>query len=567
MAGKTNATASQIDKTSYFWTGLCGICHPGGGPSEFDRDGRKYWSAATGHFGYETLGRTAAQVALDGDYALVSTSGALSPAPWHVTGVAEADCLMCHRRERAIVNGMNMNWIWRSGTLRGGAALVDQLGSPVPAYAAAATAGQGWLSAITLPPQPPGVPPLATMLQVDYQPGVSGGSLVAGAGGSLALSGASIAGRPVDFACWGCHATADTKKRGDVWFNAQQDVHYAAFNHLDDADPSNDVPPGRSTACTRCHPSGAGHDLAKGDEFLSSVQNETDFAGFRTCGGCHAAEGPDRDPRAPVPTSPIHTRHGHQQKLSCEFCHIPFKRTAADQAVDNATTGSTIGYSTAAFLSADPLNPGSPDKTRWYPSFKWRHDRDGFDRLYPVKALLSSWWGDWDRNGTPGALGDDIVQPVILWRVRQITGGAPLPGVTDDNGDGKPEVNRPAEIALCLQALKGNDSHGNPVAANPVLVKGGRIWFEDPSVPEGVGSFPYEGTGIKVESEHPFMVSHDVLPASQALGAASCGDCHPYYSGGLPTPVFDRRILVDPFDVNSLPAYKTVRQITGLSPF
>ena len=68
MAGKTNANASQIDKTSFWWTGLCGICHPGGGPTEFDRDGEQYYDAKTGQFGYEKLGKTAGQVTLDGDY-------------------------------------------------------------------------------------------------------------------------------------------------------------------------------------------------------------------------------------------------------------------------------------------------------------------------------------------------------------------------------------------------------------------------------------------------------------------------------------------------------------------
>ena len=33
---------SEMDKSSYFWTQNCGVCHPGGGPSEYDRKGNRY---------------------------------------------------------------------------------------------------------------------------------------------------------------------------------------------------------------------------------------------------------------------------------------------------------------------------------------------------------------------------------------------------------------------------------------------------------------------------------------------------------------------------------------------
>jgi hypothetical protein len=43
LAPKTNASAVTIDITSAtFITAGCGNCHPGGGPLEFDRDGKRY---------------------------------------------------------------------------------------------------------------------------------------------------------------------------------------------------------------------------------------------------------------------------------------------------------------------------------------------------------------------------------------------------------------------------------------------------------------------------------------------------------------------------------------------
>lgn len=583
MAAKDNARASDIDKTSFWWTGMCGACHPGGGPSEFDRDGRKYFDVATGKFGYESLGKAAADVLLDGDYAEVSNvNGALRAAPWDKTGVAEADCLFCHRADRTVTSGKNMNWIWRAASLRGKDALVDSGGGPVPGYAAAATAAQGWFSAIALNPSvPAGQPPQATSLDISYQPGVDAGTLLVEPDQTLRLAPTAISAVPTDYACWGCHITPEVRKRGRVWFDATKDVHYAGFNRLRDADPSNDVPATASTACTRCHPSGADHNIAKGNTTLGTARDDTDFAGFRTCRDCHLRDSPLRDPEAPV----VDTRPGGEERLrahqvvrhldllSCDVCHIPFKTDPADMVIDMATTGQTPILSTQKFLSADPLDPTATDKTRWYPSFTWKKDQDGVLRLFPMKVLLTAWWGEWDRNGTPADRSDDRIAPIPLWRVRGVTAGAPLAGAADDTGDGTKEVNTPAEIALYIAALRGNDRYGVPVALNPVLVKGGKVYHDDGA--GGVAHFEVEGSGIKTESAHPFAADHNVLPASEALGsfagAAGCAECHKTMNGNQPTRVFDRKILVDPWGEDGKPIYKTVRELVllprGLDPW
>jgi hypothetical protein len=558
LAGKTNANASSIDKTSFWWTGLCGICHPGGGPTELDRDGELYFDAKTGQFGYEKLGKTAGDVTLDGDYAEVNTStGALRAAPWDTTGVAQADCLLCHRADRTVNGGMNMNWIWRTATLRAKDKLVDSGSASVPAYAAASTAGQGWFSDLQMATTPPGKPPMASSLDIDYQEGVTNGSLVEKTDGLYVAAGA-IAETPRDYACWGCHLTPDMKKRGREWFNPDSDVHYQKFNNLDDGDTGNDIMAGDSTACTYCHPAGLSgmdlnHNIAKGNATLGSVRNDTDYTGFRTCADCHLASSTDRDPNAPVPPS-SYTGHNarHREILSCEACHVPSKATPADLVVDNSVTGSTVGYKTSDFLSADPLDPTDTDKSKWYPSFVLRADRDGVDRMFPVKLLLSIWWGDWDQNGTPTDKTDDVIKPIPLWRARQIISGLTVPA---DN-----KVNTLAEIYTYITALKGNDSHGVQVAANPVLVKGGQVWHDDGA--GSVTSFEYHGTGIKTESSHPFSVNHNVRPGSEALGSTSCNECH---NGG--TPVFDRLILVDPFGPDGQPVYKTVRELLGVDPW
>jgi hypothetical protein len=88
LAPKKNTDARAIDMTSFdFVTATCGNYHPGGGPLEFDREGRRYdaWMAdpASGLV-------AGAENGLDGDY---------YKARWSETGVIEADCLLCHLPE------------------------------------------------------------------------------------------------------------------------------------------------------------------------------------------------------------------------------------------------------------------------------------------------------------------------------------------------------------------------------------------------------------------------------------------------------------------------------------
>ncbi|MHC4956419.1 MAG: hypothetical protein ACYTGZ_21465, partial [Planctomycetota bacterium] len=183
MAAKTNTSPSEMDKTSFWWAGLCGVCHTGGGPTEFDRDGYKYWDAKSKMFGYEMLGKEEQDIHrvghYDGDYTEVNTSnGSIRTAPWDKTGVLENDCLYCHRTDRALDGPMAMNWVWRAATLRAKDKLLDSDKNDVPAFAAAATASQGWFSDFALNLNvPAGKPPMATLLDIDYDVGINNGTL------------------------------------------------------------------------------------------------------------------------------------------------------------------------------------------------------------------------------------------------------------------------------------------------------------------------------------------------------------------------------------------------------
>jgi len=585
LSPKQGAHESDMDLTTFAWIGDCGTCHTGGGPGEFDRDGVRLYDPPTGRFGYEVLGKTAEQVALDGDYTVLDpATGDLSLARWDLTGIAEPDCLFCHTPDPKWKNNPYpynpldyKRQDWRRATLAAKTNLVDGSGHPVPAYAAAGPAGQGWFS---------GSPPTTAnpKLQIDYSVGVNLGMLAQAPDGVLNLIAQSVDRPPRDVVCWGCHNASGGIRGGDPWFD-ERVVHYARWNKLTDDDPSNDVPIHKSRGCNYCHPGNLDHNFAKGNNPNNVFRDELDWVNFRSCRDCHmpllsnGEPNPRKHPNAPdVPgsaiihliTDPI-TGRGPFDIVSCQGCHIPYPLVGPVPAVgDRTVTGTSISYSTDAFYSADPLNPSDPDKSRWYAGLAHKVDSDGVTRLFPARLSHTCYWGDWDQKGTPDDRSDDVVAPIAAWRVRQITGGNPLPVATDDNGDGKLEINRDEEILAYIAALKGVDSYGRQVAANPVLVKGLRIWYEDPGAPGGVSSFDPESFGMKVEWGTKRGLSHSVLPKEFSLGynavnpELGCRDCH--RPATLDSPVFDRLVLVDPWGTDGRPVYKTVRQLTGMNP-
>ena len=557
-AGKQNADESHFDLTTFGWVGDCAGCHVGGGPGEFDLDGQRFWDRATGLFGFEQLGKTWDDVALDGDYAQIDSFGNLTQARWDITGLAEPDCLYCHTPDPDWASEPDMRNAWRSAALAAKTELVDNQGQSVPAYEAAGPAGQGWFSSMET-----NAAGAATVLQLDYSVGVGDGSLVDYPDRTLALKSSAVDSTPRDKACWSCHSGAAVI-RGDVWFD-ERIVHYAKFNNLNDADPANDVSPEHSTTCNYCHPGDLDHNFAKGNNPIIRWRDETDWVGFRSCRECHLWNSLDPHPDAPVvggESDPVevHRVDAMMDKLSCAFCHIPYPMASPSWGVLDLSAGIPGFYMTNEFYSADPLNPDDPDKSRWYAGFKAKTDSDGQTRFFPEALFHYVYWGDWDQNGTPEDRSDDVVAPIPMWRIRDVTGGgAHLPVVTDDNGDGKKEINRPEEILAYIQALKGNDHHGRQVAANPVLSKGYRIFYEDPQAPGGVNSFNPDEAGMHVEHGGRLGLSHSVLPASEAWGAGrDCDVCH--RDDGL-SPVFDRKFLVDPFGPDGNPIYETIREI------
>lgn len=568
LTGKSNADEADIGITSFAWIRDCGGCHMGSGPGEFDRDGYPYYDPISGTFGFEALGKTWDDVRLDGDYCVLDTAtGDVIPARWDQSGASGPDCLFCHRTERSMNGRTSLNLSRRQAVLAAGSSLVDAAQNPVRAFEAAATAAQGWFSTLDI------AGGKAKTLEIDYSVGVADGSILSDGAGALALAPSSLNAKPTDQVCAPCHR--QTLNHSGVWFD-DRDFHFAKLNNRRDEDPNNDIPDDQSRTCNYCHPGTVDHNFAKGNFVSHNWRDDLDWVDFRSCRECHLSDSPVRHPDAPeVPgTQYIHLAMWETPDvLSCQACHIPYGLVSPYSAVFDSSIGSYFSFLPAnLFYSADPLDPTNPDKSRWYPALVWKTDSDGKQRLFPGGTIPNVYWGDWDQNGTPPDFTDDTIAPIVSAQVRLLTNGAALPGVTDDNGDGRLEVNRPAEILSYINFFKGVNAESKVFSTRPVLVKGQRVWYEDSEAPDGVASFAFAGTGITMEDWSPFVysVDHNVAFAVEAWGydvkggQEGCRDCH--RPDTLDSPVFDRKILVDPYDENGVAQYSKVRELTGRNP-
>jgi hypothetical protein len=171
LARKRNFSEAELGMTTYEFAQTCGVCHPGGGLMEFDRDNKRYDTRLAKDPKLAT--------SFDGDY---------YKSAWDKSGVIEIDCLMCHLAEY------------------NGKARADQLSRGNFKWAATVGAGLGSVEGSVKNGQTP---------RLTYQK-------------SLFMPGGFVSlkiGKPLDANCLLCHEEAQVKKRGHVYDGRNPDVH------------------------------------------------------------------------------------------------------------------------------------------------------------------------------------------------------------------------------------------------------------------------------------------------------------------------------------------------------
>ena len=288
---------------------------------------------------------------------------------------------------------------------------------------------------------------------------------------------------PPDANCMYCHGTSDVKKRGFSW------------NDLYNSDVHNQ----QGISCAACHPADIDHQFAKGYEPEFTAAPALDNT-MKRCPDCHDVGYLG----APVPDHSS-IRPSHLDKLACESCHIPQLGRVAAEGVD-ATTGELVfTYEPAGAKQAG-------DRGSWDPDYDRREDR----HIYPVNSVLAIWWGNRTEDG--------VVHPLFL-REHEAAWRQFAAEVTDDNGDGRKEVNRDHEIVAGLQAvassLKDNRRFDR---IHPVFIKGESLYELDSG--GNLVRASLAGTPLEPESRVDFSINHNVAPPRLALGATGCLDCH-----------------------------------------
>lgn len=336
LAKKRNIDPSEIDKSSFFFVENCGVCHPGGGWAEYDRNGNLYYNEESKKFGYEI---SEDSPILDGDYTPFVMGNLNYGSSWDKSGVSEADCLICHLK--------GYKWEDRAATLRG------------RFFKYGPTVGAGWANIKIIGDINN---PKTAEIEVDYT------KKEVADFENLHL----LIRRPNDDNCWSCHEGYDGKKRGRRW-TSETDIHKA-----------------KGLECISCHPGNKYHNFAKGDSLNQTVRDDIDHT-MNSCEDCHYKRKDKKGPRYKHPFSPR-----HMKIISCQTCHIPFLMRQAEHIFDH-TSGETIVYETNRFLSNNPIDPKKSfielNPFLWYPALKIYKGK-----IVPVNSIISIYWGDFDEK-------------------------------------------------------------------------------------------------------------------------------------------------------------------------
>ena len=497
LSPEQNTDRAEIDMTSYTFLSKCGVCHPGGGSAEFDRQGRRYdhWMAdpASGF-------ADGAENDLHGDY---------HQAQWLASGVMEADCLLCH------LPGYNMS------------ARNQQVRSLNYRWAATVGSGLGQVSGTVKDGEQPETTYVQSMFRSD---------------GKLELP---IVRSPPDESCLACHEQPGWKKRG-ANYRARTDVHLQAGMRCVDCHPA-----GSSASDPRIS-SYLDHGIAKGDDPGGLVHNHLDNT-VRSCRECH-----DTGARGGPIAKHLGLPPLHLERMECQTCHVPQRLVKpisiqSSAVFNDAPRISQDGKQLWTFYGPEgkwrnhygflqmmgydhkPTEPFRPTLIRYQGTIR------------PANRVHSAWPGIEVDNQS--ALLQPRMQDIRgMWLEHRDdpTRYPSLAQIQDDDADGVAEVDRPEEIDALIEAVTQRlaDVQFPMESRRVVWVLNERIYRSGTE---------YRQIDKETWEASPFAnvhtYNHDVYPARAAIGANGCTDCH-----APDSDFFYASVLTRPFDPEGGPA-------------
>ena len=322
--------------------------------------------------------------------------------------------------------------------------------------------------------------------------------------------------------CNFCHSMSDLKKRGFSW---NDPVNYDVHNS-------------RGLNCAHCHPaienkklkiSKTQHQFAKGDENVSTVRDDLDNT-IKTCKDCHE-QGYMGAPR------PAHLsiRPNHLEKLACEVCHIPALHRAAGEGF-SVTTGAMVNVPK---LGAKKMG----QEFTWRP--RYHRAKDG--KLEPVNPLLPAFYTNKNQ---------DVYYPLFMREIKKAYGQ--VQGQLDSQNPKRPDLHTKDQIKIMLTGLsKSLEGNMRFQAISPNFHKGGKIYSLNDKG-EVVEAVDHTWVG-HLEG---FNINHNVAPATLALGANGCSDCH-----SSEAHMFKGQIVTDMWGPNGKPIFINSGRLFGCKPW
>jgi len=400
FAKKELSGPRDFDLTAYDWVHECGVCHPGGGSMERDRDGHRY----------DVRQRTDSELAqlLDGDY---------YGARWAESGVVEADCLVCHLPEGYYDYGIRVEQIRKLN------------------YRYAATAAAGFAG-------------VAGSVSEGDTPFVVYNTRLFNADGKVKLP----IQRPTDRSCLHCHDEGFIKTRG-VSFqdHYNHDIHSERGIRCIDCHPGDinhnfakgdssvltlrDDLDGTMRSCEQCHLEG----FLNAPKMVHRGLPEFHLTKI-ACTTCHVA------PVQLVPVGAVDVSTGQILNLPAVTGAEKFGVVAeSPSAYEIGKDGFIYPYNNVL-----PVWWGHKQGAIIYPLYLKEIEpaytavlRSIYEKEYPS-----------EKEDDPEKEPEKEIPADIM---KEIVAGL------DDNGDGKPEINTDDEIRMMLAALKTVATRFDPI--------------------------------------------------------------------------------------------------------
>ena len=419
-------------------------------------------------------------------------------ARWGVSGTLEVDCLICHaadvrhdpaEAERQIASE-NFQWL------------------PTVAYGLAAIRGEARKAPDDwdpmMPPNPDHPEQAGPKLIWDLTRFDPDGRVVF-----------DLVRRPPAERCYFCHSFREVGADEDADLLETRDVHLAA-----------------GLTCANCHRNELDHEIIRGYATEAGERKESELAAF-TCQGCHLGAGGAEEAAATLggyygAPRPEHKGFPplHFEELACTTCHSgPWPSM-------NAKRFQTALAHGLGLASREREDDDAPQIVA--PVFAPQHD----GKIAPQRMVWPSYWGVFEGERVV------ILHPDA---VKQALKRAQLDRKKEEKTSHDPPLtDEQIQQILALLAEKHPDAALFRVREGVTLVRAPDSRVERHAyVPPADDEDEEDAEERKVaEPVDPYAAlaapyrwsfAHDVRPASQALGARGCTDCHsddaPMYFG------------------------------------